>query len=309
MSGARGTDKGSCNNCESMVELLRKMGEKMDQMSERFNGVETLMKAENQKLQEKLDRAEKRYETVCSKVDEMAVQINRLKQDNLSRNLLIKGVPELETDPQHLKSMVALVFAKLRYNFPMTYVDCFRIGKPKENTCRPIVVALPNAGLKNMIIRDKRATKLTCANFSNDSSLWGAADKIIYIDEHLTRENHMLYMYTRKLKEHDFKYIWTRNGRIFVRFDSKSNIISINSTNQVNKLIVEVKLAKKRDEEETEMQTDRESDEQEIPEQNQDGDKYEDLIDNPPLGRRNKRKKDSPPGQGKNHGRSAKSRK
>lgn len=302
-SAPRGTDANKCDNCESVLDLMRKMNDKMDQMTDRFNGVETLLKSENEKLRKQLENADKKYELVCGKVDEMAAQINRLKQENISRNVMIKGVPEIETDVAHLKSMVSLIFGKLRYQFPLTYVDCFRIGRKKDDTCRPIVVILPNVGLKNLIIKDKRSTKISCANFSNDGNLWGRSDQLIYIDEHLTRENHLLFMSARKLKTLGFKYVWTRNGRVFVRFNEGSKVISVDSIADVTKLAIRAKLdAKAKDDEEIEViptQADTERETEDDGELDEDLEKYEQFIENSPK-KRSKRKKDSP--QGHAHG-------
>lgn len=299
VSAARGNDDKKCDNCDSLMELLRKMDQKMDLMTDRFNGMESLMKQENEKLRDQLKKSEKKYEDVCVKMQAMAVQINQLKQENLSRNLIIKGVPELETDNAHLKTMVGTIFAKLRFNFPMTYIDCYRIGKKKENTCRPIVVAVFNVGLKNVIVRDKRSMKLSCSNFSNDGVLWGSADQMIYIDEHLTKENHLLFMLSRKLKQYYFKFVWTRNGRVFVRFNEKTETILIDSVGKVNKLLMEAEAYEKSKGKESEVMaedtpaevlTERESDGNET-------DKYADLIENPPEGRQ-KRKHTSPSDHG-----------
>lgn len=306
----------------AVLEMLRAMGEKMDQMSERLNSVETTLKEENKKLRDKLDRAEKRYDEVCIKVNEMAYQINRLKQDNLSRNLMVKGVPEIERDTEHLKVMMGQIFEKLRFNFPMTYVDCYRIGRRKENTCRPIVVVLPNIGLKNLIIRDKRSMMMTAANFRDNSIPWGSQDSVIYMDEHLTHENHMLFMYTRKLKLHGYKYIWSRNGRIFARINEKAKVVSVESAAQVNKMIVEAKFtipvvvnqpedAGNPTSNDTEEHTERET-EEEDPLEPEVADKYLHLVDNTPKPRRTKRKNNSPSNidhHGKNHGRPLKARK
>lgn len=68
-NNARGA--GSCNNCESLKEMIANMVEKMDQ---RFNQVETCLKEENAKLREQLVKAEKKYSDVCGKVQEMAIQ-------------------------------------------------------------------------------------------------------------------------------------------------------------------------------------------------------------------------------------------
>lgn len=189
-SAARGNGNDNCGNCNSLIEMLKKM----DQMTERFNGMESLMKQENEKLRDQLKKADKRYDNVCVKMQAMTVQINRLKQENISRNLIIKGVLELGRDSLHLKKMIGSIFGKLRFDLNMAYIDCYRIGKKKENTCRPVVFVVFSVGLRNIIIRYKRSMKLSCANFSKDVVVWGSAEQLIYIDEHLTKENHLLFM-------------------------------------------------------------------------------------------------------------------
>lgn len=310
----RGTDDNGCGNCVTLMEMMAKMGDKMDQMTERFNHVETFLKAENEKLRDQLKMADKRYDDVCDKVNEMAIQINRLKQDNLSRNLLIKGVPELEKENDHLKGMVGTILQKLRFNFPLTFVDCYRIGRMRENTCRPIVVVLPNVNLKNVIIRVKRTTRMTCAQFSNDGVVWGPAENLIYIDEHLTRENYLLYMSARKMRQCGYKYVWTRNGRIFARLDEKSKVMSIESVAQINRLLFEAKgHAKSKDnsndkgdevpigdEEPPEDDTDGNVRDTDVDENETEGDNYDEFQVNSPKKKQKKRKKVSPAGNGRN---------
>lgn len=282
-----------------MLQLMKDMNDKMGSFDARFNGMESLLKEENEKLRSQLDMVQKKYEAVCSKVVVLSKEVNRLRQDNISRNVLVKGVPELETDTTHLKTMVRSIFAKLRYNLDLSLMDCFRIGRKSDTTCRPIVVGLPSVGLKNEILRDKRIVKLTCANFMNDGTFWGSADQIIYLDEHLTRENHLLYMATRKLKHSGFKFVWTRNGHIFVRFNENASIVKIESVHQIKELIARKMALDKK------AQQDNQKDESEVMstgnETDGDGDgfdddldKYEGLINNPPSGR-NKRKNSTPP--------------
>lgn len=248
------------------------------------------------KLRDQLKKSEKRYDDVCVKMQAMAVQVNQLRQENISRNLIIKGVSEIEKekDNDHLKNMVGTIFSKLRFNIQMTYIDCYRIGKKKENTCRPIVVVVFNVGLKNVIIRDKRSMKLSCANFSNDGVLWGNEEQLIYIDEHLTRDNHLLFMLSRKLKQHRFKFVWTRNGRVFVRFNEMTETILIDSVGKINKLLMEAEAYDKSKEKESEVITGETSEGPTEHESEEDeADRFIDYIKNPPEGR-NKRKQTSP---------------
>lgn len=101
----------------------------------------------------------------------------------------------------------------------MSMVECRRIGKKIDNKSRVIVCTVATNVLRNSIVFAKKKTIITAAdfNFKGNNHPWGTKDDVIFIDEHLTRENRMLFIYARKLKALQYKYIWTYNGRIFIR--------------------------------------------------------------------------------------------
>uniref|UniRef100_A0A336LSS1 CSON003654 protein n=1 Tax=Culicoides sonorensis TaxID=179676 RepID=A0A336LSS1_CULSO len=222
------------------------MIEKMDVFTQKFVGMEELLRKENASLKELLIKSEKKYHEVDNKVNVLSRQVNRLQQSIISRNIIIKGVPEKETNKEDLKAAIVNICDKLRVDINPEFVDCYRIGRNKNNSSRPIILSLYSNELKSRIIQSKRVTNLTCADIVTEKcSTWGTAEQSIYIDEHLTRENHMLYMYARKLKQVGYKFIWTRNGNILVKFDEKSNTNLVETMEQINSLENDVKPKKR----------------------------------------------------------------
>lgn len=65
----------------------------------------------------------------------------------------------------------------------------------------------------------------------------GLSNLYIYIVEDLSPSNKALHAATRiKAKEKNYKYVWLRNGKIFVKKSDGSDYILIKNMNDLNKL-------------------------------------------------------------------------
>lgn len=287
------TRGGTCENCNTLMEMMKGLSNKMDQINDYW-------KKENDLLKKQLSAVNNKYLQVNEKLTVVLGQINNIRQEGLSRNLLMKGIPEIDKDNVELKIMVGKILKKLRFELDMTYIDCFRIGKKTEDRSRPVVVCLSSTGLKNVVLRDKRSTKISCANFSSEGRPWGPTEDLIYFDEHLTKENHTIYMAARKLKKHGFKYVWTRNGRIFVKYDEDSKVLWIDSPGTLNKLFQEVDEYEKRKEkanQNEDVNVDEVNKENEVMSEGTETVDEEVVEVDPPEEQGNKRKINSPPDQ------------
>ena len=59
----------------------------------------------------------------------------------------------------------------------------------------------------------------------------------MYISESLSPANHVLFNEAYKLKKDlDYKFLWTSNGRVFLRATEASSVISIHSLDLVKKI-------------------------------------------------------------------------
>jgi hypothetical protein len=90
-------------------------------------------------------------------------KIARFEKEKRRKNIVIKGIPELESDNIDLeKSVISFVNEKLHVEFENRDVDVmFRLGKPikNENKPRHILVKLTAGRTKKKIMKNKLALK------------------------------------------------------------------------------------------------------------------------------------------------------
>lgn len=78
---------------------------------------------------------------------------------------------------------------------------------------------------------------ITCADLSIYGKSLGSSIDVIYIDKQLTKDNHNLFTYARRLKHHGFKSVWTFNGNVFARYDYQLQCDSLQKSSIVKMLL------------------------------------------------------------------------
>lgn len=240
-------DKNKNCNCTSYVlDTIKVMNEKLEVIVNRFDDMEKILISENMKLRKELDIVQNHSKTLEKKIDAISHEMNNLKQASLSRNIIIKGIPEVEQHKDELRILIRMLFSHLQIKDLANNIDCHRIGKKKDDCSRPIECTVSSVSAKNLIIRTKRKKPVTCAELFVRGKPWGSISDVIYIDEHLSKENHKLFTYARRLKDHGFKYVWTFNGNVFARYDYNCDVIHLKSLDQVVKMLLDAKADKEK---------------------------------------------------------------
>nr|CAH7748753.1 unnamed protein product [Callosobruchus chinensis] len=163
----------------------------------------------------------KEQKLLKSRVDQM-----EKKQRNL--NAIIVGLSESE-----IKQNVKKVFNKLEFQ---ANEDEYRIQvlNSKSNK-KPVLVKFRNEEAKKRLIEARRRVqRLT----SQECGIPGVATDI-YINEDLSKDVRFLFSKARSLKNHQFKYVWCRNGKVFARKDEGERAIIISCVQQVDSLIAD----------------------------------------------------------------------
>jgi len=71
---------------------------------------------------------------------------------------------------------------------------------------------------------------------SNVNAKWN--DEGIYINNYLTRTNNILFYKTRMYaKAHNYKYVWFRDSKLFLRKDENNKLFLIEDENNLNNII------------------------------------------------------------------------
>ena len=101
------------------------------------------------------------------------------------------------------------------------------IGEPPA-----IIARFINRNLRNLIYSKRIAAKLIPENDFPISKM-----KRLYINENLTPERKKLLWQTKqRMKQLEIKFLWTMNGKIYVRKDEDSTSVIIQNEEDLNKI-------------------------------------------------------------------------
>lgn len=165
-------------------------------------------------------------------MNDIKSKLAAIDQQSRACNIEIQCIPEhkdenLLTITKHLSKAVSFPLAE------SDIVNYHRIPKANQESDRPrsIVVKLLNPRVKDGILAAVKKFNRSHATEKLNTSHVGIPGKKqpFYVAEHLSPENKKLHAAARRVaKEKGYEFVWVRNGRIFMRKDTKSKIVLIN---------------------------------------------------------------------------------
>lgn len=156
-------------------------------------------------------------------------------------NVEIQGIPERRNE--NLMSIVKKIGNTVSCNLQETDIlEFHRVAKQNTNSNRPknIVVKLNCPRTRDNLLA---SVKVFNKNKHSDNKLntshieLPGEQRPVYVTEHLSPENKKLHAATRiAAKEKNYKFVWIRNGRIFVRKDISAGHINSKTVECLHKL-------------------------------------------------------------------------
>ncbi|XP_026313609.1 uncharacterized protein LOC113225508 [Hyposmocoma kahamanoa] len=174
-------------------------------------------------------------------VTTLTERLNNLEQHLRETNLEIQGVPQRKDENivEVIKKVADVVSFRLD---DRDILNCTRVASMNKDSKRPraIVVKLCSTRRRDefysAVVRYNKAH--SNSKLSSLSLGFGGDPSIIYISEHLSPVNKALHYATRiKVKELSYKFLWVRNGRIFVRKDEVSRFIHVKNQQTLDSLV------------------------------------------------------------------------
>lgn len=103
--------------------------------------------------------------------------------------------------------------------------DIYRLKNKKNLNNLPIIVKFTTKEIKTKILEKKKGLVI--------KPKYGGSIKI---NEHLTNSNYQLLLKAREILGKDFKFIWSKNGNIFIKKDetSSSNRIHLRTFEEID---------------------------------------------------------------------------
>ncbi|XP_061704574.1 uncharacterized protein LOC133515942 [Cydia pomonella] len=232
-----------------MEGLKTSVNGRLDQLSASING----WASKFQELEETVTNVRAEVAAVTEENTALRSQLNVIQQ-NLDEqeqkarqcNIEIQNLP---AKPSENLIHVTLALGKV-LNVPLTVESIKAVHRvaPNIQSDRPknIIVELCSRRLRDDVIAAARARRgvtvgqlleAAATPSSGSADQQKAESRPIFINEHLTLKNKILYSKTRKaVAEKNYKFVWIKNAAILVRRDDSSAIIRIRKESDLIKL-------------------------------------------------------------------------
>ena len=176
------------------------------------------------------------------KINDLHLLINKLRTSSeeeiedinkYSRrsNIEIHGVPEFNSE--NLYEIVASIGNAIGFEICKGDVDIVhRIPSRNKSIPRPIIVKFINRWKKINFM----ATKNKRFDIRSSSIGFVGSDSPIFINDHLTPKMKGLLRRAKLLRGKGYKFVWCRDGKIFVRKTETTQVMTIKSVEDIDKL-------------------------------------------------------------------------
>lgn len=255
LSSPSEVNDSECDDPMSEIKLyvneMRAMRKEMSSFLQTMAALTDTIKAQNARL----DGLESRIEILENRTPEsqhnevtllqesislLKMEIQDRDQEFLLNDVEISNFPEIRNE--NCTHVMLTVAKKLGMDLDeRDIVSAERVGPVRafvEGSAaprpRPLVVRLARRAPRDQLLRAARVRRgLTTEGMSVQDS----PTHSYYINERLTKSNRQLFQKTREeAKRRSWKYVWTREGRIFVRRDQGTISYRIRSDNDISKV-------------------------------------------------------------------------
>jgi hypothetical protein len=165
-------------------------------------------------------------------INQLENKIEILERRQIANDIIIDGVPERISE--NCTQLIQQIGKELNLKINESMInDCHRIGFNKNNESpRKILVSFTNHQDKVNILKARQIVR----NFST-KCMGIQPDVPIYIRENLTSKGNKLFKEARELrKQLNFKFVWTKNGLVFLRKNETEKIIRVVSEEIIHQL-------------------------------------------------------------------------
>lgn len=223
---------------------LNEIKENLHKIQATNSSIETsiaVLASQNEDFQKRIDQLEtekRRDREYIVALEEKIEDLNRLNRKN---NIEIKNVPK--RSPESREDLIGMTLElSSSINLKMEACDIkdiFRLKGKQGDKTSTIIVELGSTLLKNDLLKKTKLFNLKNRNKLQAKHLGHRTeeDTPIFVSEQLTQRGARLYFLARDLvKTKKYRYCWTAFGKVLVRKDDTSRVITINSEAQVHQL-------------------------------------------------------------------------
>ncbi|KAL0839882.1 hypothetical protein ABMA28_016505 [Loxostege sticticalis] len=218
--------KGTLKKIQDLEKSIEFSSDQMDDYNKK---IDVLTQANN-----KIESLEAQITELTQDNKQLKLEMNMNNQRDRLLNLEIVGVTEGKDE-----NLTAIVMSIAKHaNVLLSSEDIVEVNRISPKSRQPgrprnIVVKLKSRLLKDNIISGARKNRLTTKDLDLTSDV-----RPIYVNEHLTQQNKFLLKKCRETaKQKQYQYVWTKNGRIYVRRNDISPALQVTQDSDILKII------------------------------------------------------------------------
>lgn len=219
------------------AQILDEINEKLEKLPKIEDSYKEIKKiTENsektlQKIIQKMEEMEKTIREKDNEIEKLREKLNQVEQYSRNKNIEIHNVPE--TKGEKIEEIVTKITEKIGVTIKKEDIEaCHRIGSRNKDKPKPIIVQFLSRRIRDQIIDGKQKNSAT-----QDDAIKNGKTERIFVNENLSPENKEILYETKKVaKEKQYKFVWTRNGKILVRENEQGKVIQIKNVKDLQKL-------------------------------------------------------------------------
>lgn len=224
------------NELQSIKEEVIALESSVEFLNENYEN----NKSDIAKYQESLSKLQKENTQLNNCVHDLQIRLHVMEQHNRSNNIELQCVPEHRHE--NLLSIVTQLSKVVSCEIKESDIHhCTRVAKTNKDDKRPrsIIVKFATPRIRdNLLAKTINYNKANPKDKINTSHLGIGGNKTpIYVIEHLSPMNKKLHAAARQVaKEKDFKFVWVKQGRVFLRKAEDSEFIFIKNQETLDRI-------------------------------------------------------------------------
>nr|CAH7748265.1 unnamed protein product [Callosobruchus chinensis] len=159
-------------------------------------------------------------------VQNLNERLNDVEQTSRLNNIEVQGIPERANE--NLVDILKKIGDKIHLEIDPNQIDYIhrtQLNANSKTKIKNIIVRFTRRQMKENFLASVKNLRATTG--SPKLLLEGLSDAV-YVNEHLTLNNKLLYRDARQAaRDKHYRFVWTKNGSIFVRKDETSRIMLI----------------------------------------------------------------------------------
>ncbi|CAG9818860.1 unnamed protein product [Phaedon cochleariae] len=201
---------------DELVKSVSFCSDEISDFEKSLDDVEVLMR--------KFEELKRDNDNMKKEMSNLNSRVNELEQHSESKNIVIQGVPE--NNNENLISIFEQIsnFLGVEVKDNVEFANRVQSMKPVPGKPKNIVVGFASKILGDQVIALAKQKRKNSSNPKNGIKINEIIESV-YINEHLTSNNQSLLREAKEAaRTKNFKFVWVKNGNIFMREDERSRV-------------------------------------------------------------------------------------